>query len=77
MPELIDDWSNSESELERRYEMNCFSFPMAMQTQPGYNLREESTLEDSLVGEILVLLLDVFASAKAALRARLIEWVNS
>lgn len=50
---------------------------MAMQTQPGYNLREDSTLEDSLVGEILVLLLEAFASVKAALRARLVEWVNS
>lgn len=50
---------------------------MAMQTQPGYNLREDSTLEDSLVGEILVLLLEGFASVKAALRARLVEWVNS
>lgn len=57
--------------------MNCFSFPMAMQTQPGYSLREDSTLEDSLVGEILVLLLEGFASVKAALRARLVEWVNS
>lgn len=57
--------------------MNCFNFPMAMQTQPGYNLREESTLEDSLIGEIVVLLLESLAAAKAALRARLIEWVNS
>ena len=73
---LLDDWSNT-IRKERRYEMNCFNFPMAMQTQPGYNLREESTLEDSLIGEIVVLLLESLAAAKAALRARLIEWVNS
>lgn len=57
--------------------MNCFSFPMAMQTQPGYNLREDSTLEDSLIGEIVVLLLETIAGVKAQVRARLIEWVNS
>ena len=73
---LVDDWSNT-IRKERRDEMNCFNFPMAMQTQPGYNLREESTLEDSLIGEIVVLLLESLAAAKAAVRARLIEWVNS
>lgn len=57
--------------------MNCFSFPMAMQTQPGYNLREEDTLEDNLIVEIIVLLLESLAGMKAALRARLVEWVNS
>lgn len=57
--------------------MNCFSFPMAMQTQPGYCVREDSTLEDSLFGEIVVLLLESLAGLKAKIRARLIEWVNS
>jgi hypothetical protein len=57
--------------------MNCFSFPMAMQTQPGYKPGEDGTLEDSLIGEIVVLLLESLASVKAELRARLIEWVNS
>ncbi len=57
--------------------MNSFSFPMAMQTQPGYNLREESTLEDNLIVEVVVLLLEGLAGWKAKLRARLVEWVNS
>lgn len=57
--------------------MNCFSFPMAMQTQPGYNPNESSTLDNSLIGEVVVLLLEALASFKAELRARLIDWVNS
>ena len=57
--------------------MNCFSFPMAMQTQPGYNLREEGTLEDNLIVEIVALLIDWLADSKKQMRARLIEWVNS
>ncbi len=57
--------------------MNCFSFPMAMQTQPGYNLREDDTVQDNLIVEVIVLLLESLAGLKAELRARLVEWVNS
>lgn len=57
--------------------MNCFSFPMAMQTQPGYNLREEETLEDNLIVEIVVLLLESLNSVKSSVRRKLIDWVNS
>jgi hypothetical protein len=57
--------------------MNCFSFPMAMQTQPGYNLREEDTLEDNLIVEIGALLFDWLADWKMQIRSRLVEWVNS
>jgi len=57
--------------------MNCFSFPMAMQTQPGYNLRESDTMEDNLIVELVVLLIDALASVKRNLRAKLVEWVNS
>jgi hypothetical protein len=57
--------------------MNCFSFPMAMQTQPGYNLRDEDTLEDNLIVEIVVLLLDWLADTKKQLRGKLIAWLNS
>lgn len=57
--------------------MNCFSFPMAMQTQPGYNPKEDGGFEGSLIGEVVVLLLEALASFKAELRARLIDWVNS
>lgn len=57
--------------------MNCFSFPMAMQTQPGYNLREEDTLEDNLIVEIGALLFDWLADLKMQIRSRLVEWVNS
>jgi len=57
--------------------MNCFSFPMAMQTQPGYNLRDEDTLEDNLIVEIVVLLLDWWADTKKQLRGKLIAWLNS
>ncbi len=57
--------------------MNCFSFPMAMQTQPGYNLREDDTAQDNLIVEVVVLLLESLAGFKAKLRARLVEWVNS
>lgn len=51
--------------------MNCFSFPMAMQTQPGYNLREEDTLEDNLVVEIVVLVLDWLADSKKTIESRI------
>ncbi len=57
--------------------MNCFSFPMAMQTQPGYNPNEDGSFEGNLIGEVVVLLLEALASFKAELRARLIDWVNS
>ncbi len=57
--------------------MNCYGFPTAMQTQPGYKLREDDTLEDNLIVEFVVLLLESLAVLKAELRARLIDWVNS
>lgn len=50
---------------------------MAMQTQPGYNLREEDTLEDNLIVEIGALLFDWLADWKMQIRSRLVEWVNS
>lgn len=56
---------------------SCFSFPMAMQTQPGYSVRDDQTYGNDLIVEVIVLILNSFTTLKANIRAGLVEWVNS